>query len=192
MPRLWETSWEEFFDLYHDAIQLCVIGAFKKHRWHDIPPQDLHDVVLAVFESIFRGHETFDPEKGKFRQFITTLCQRRVVDFIRSHVRKSSKLAPMDCDALAEKQIGAAIASHSRMEEDAFRRALLGTLLAALHEEVSPRIYFIFELVKLNGESPEDVAKQLGVARSVVDNSVFKAMKKLREISQRSEIQQEL
>ena len=51
---------------------------------------------------------------------------------------------------------------------------------------------FIFELVKLNGESPEEVAKELGVQRNVIDNTVFKAMKRLREISKREEIQQEL
>jgi len=78
------------------------------------------------------------------------------------------------------------------VEEDAFRSALLGTLLAALHAEVSPRTYLIFELVKLNGESPEEVAEQLGIGRNVIDNTVFKTMKKLREISQREEIQQEL
>jgi transposase len=52
--------------------------------------------------------------------------------------------------------------------------------------------HLIFELVKLNGESPEEVAKELGVQRNVIDNTIIKAMKKLREISQREEIQQEL
>jgi RNA polymerase sigma-70 factor (ECF subfamily) len=46
--------------------------------------------------------------------------------------------------------------------------------------------------VKLNGESPEEVAAKLGVRREVIDNTVYKAMKKLREIFQREEIQQEL
>ena len=192
MPRLWETSWEEFFDLYHNAVNVCVMGAFKRHDWHDVPPPDLQDVVLAVFESLFRGHASFDPAKGRFRQFLTTLCQRRVVDFIRSHIRKSSKLTSLDSESFEEKEIDPAFARHSTVEEDAFRSALLGTLLAALHAEVSPRTYLIFELVKLNGESPEEVAAQLGVQRTVIDNTVFKAMKRLREISQREEVHQEL
>ena len=60
---------------------------------------------------------------------------------------------------------------------------------AALHAVVSPRTYLIFELVKLDGESPEEVAKELGVRRNVIDNTIFKAMKKLREISPLEEIQ---
>jgi hypothetical protein len=37
--------------------------------------------------------------------------------------------------------------------------------------------HLIFELVKLNGESPEEVAKELGVQRNVIDNTIIKAMK---------------
>jgi DNA-directed RNA polymerase specialized sigma24 family protein len=38
----------------------------------------------------------------------------------------------------------------------------------------------IFESVKLHGRKPEDVARELGIARGVVDNSIHKAMLKLR------------
>jgi RNA polymerase sigma factor (sigma-70 family) len=192
MPRMWETSWEEFFDLYHNAVAVCVLGVFRRHGWHDVPPTDLQDVVLSVFVCLFQGHESFDPAKGRFRQFLSTICQRRVVDFLRTHIRKSSKLTSLDAGGLLENEIEAAFSQLSHEEETAFRSALLATMLAALHAEVPPRTHLIFELVKLNGESPETVAKQFGVSRNVIDNTVFKAMKKLREISKREEIQQEL
>ena len=101
-------------------------------------------------------------------------------------------LTSLDSEAFEEKEIDPAFARHSTVEEAAFRNALLGTLLTALHAEISPRSYLIFELVKLNGESPEEVATQLGIQRNVIDNTIYKAMKKLREISKREEIQQEL
>lgn len=192
MPRLWEASWEEFFDLYHDAVGVCVQGAFRRHGWNDVPDADFQDVVLSVFVSLFQGHESFDPAKGRFRQLLTTLCQRRVVDFLRTHIRKSSQLTSLDADEYGEKELEAAFAKNSSTEETAFHRALLGTMLAALHAEVPPRTYMIFELVKLHGESPDTVAEQMGIQRNVVDNTIYKAMKKLREISQREEIKQEL
>ena len=148
--------------------------------------------MLSVFVSLFQGHESFDPAKGRFRQFLTTLCQRRVVDFLRNHIRKSSKLTSLDAEGFGEKEIDAAFAKNSSTEEDAFHSALLGTMLAALHAEVPPRTYLIFELVKLNGQSPDAVAEQMGVQRNVIDNTIYKAIKKLREISEREEIQQEL
>ena len=132
------------------------------------------------------------PPKGRFRQFLTTLCQRRVVDFLRNHIRKSSKLTSLDTEGFGEKEIDAAFAKNSSTEEDAFHSALLGTMLAALHAEVPPRTYLIFELVNLNGQSPDAVAEQMGVQRNVIHNTIYKAIKKLREISEREEIQQEL
>jgi RNA polymerase sigma factor (sigma-70 family) len=192
MPRVWETSWAEFFDLYHNAVTVCVLGAFRRHGWHDVPPSDLQDVVLSVFISLFQGHDNFDPKKGRFRQFLTTICQRRVIDFLRTHVRKSSQLTSLDAAGSLENEMEAAIAQSSHEEDHAFRSALLAGMLAALHAEVPPRTYLIFELVKINGEAPETVAKQLGVSRNVIDNTIYKAMVKLREISSRPEIQQEL
>jgi len=69
----------------------------------------------------------------------------------------------------------------------AYIKAELGELLSILRERVSPRIYMIFELVKLIGEDPEAVAQQLEVRRGVVDNSVYKAMEVLKEIQERLE-----
>ncbi len=192
IPRLWETSWEEFFDLYNNAVNVSVLAAFLRYRWNTVPKADIQDVVLSVFVSIFQGHESFDPAKGRFRQFLSTLCQRRVVDFLRTHNRKSSMLTPLDSELLGQHEVEAALRESSREEKEAFHQAILGTMLAALHDEVPPRTYLIFELVKLNGESPEEVAQQLNIPRSVIDNTIYKAMKKLREISQREEIQQEL
>ncbi|MFV0338291.1 MAG: RNA polymerase sigma factor [Chthoniobacterales bacterium] len=167
------------------------MGAFKRYGWEQVELADLQDVVIAVFESLVKGGESFDPAKGRFRQFLTTLCQRRVVDFIRSHTRKFSMLQALDSEVFDEKEIDPGFLKPSMQEEVAFQNALLGTLLAALHAEVPPRTYLIFEMVKLNGESPEEVAEQLGIKRAMVDNTIYKAMKKLREISQRPEIQQE-
>ena len=172
-------------------MSVCVLGAFRRHAWNDVPPADLQDVVLSVFVSLFQGHESFDPAKGRFRQFLTTLCQRRVVDFLRTHIRKSSNLTSMDAEGFDESDIDPTFKKAPNPEDEAFDSAILGMMLTILHAEVPPRTYMIFELVKLNGESPDTVAEQFGLQRNVIDNTIYKAMKKLREISPREEIQQE-
>lgn len=168
-----------------------MLGAFRRHAWNDVPPADLQDVVLSIFVSLFQGHESFDPAKGRFRQFLTTLCQRRVVDFLRTHIRKSSNLTSMDAEGFDESDIDPTFKKAPNPEDEAFDSAILGMMLTILHAEVPPRTYMIFELVKLNGESPDTVAEQFGLQRNVIDNTIYKAMKKLREISPREEIQQE-
>ncbi len=194
MPHLWESSWEEFFDLYHNAVRTCVRGAFQRKGWHNVMDQDVQHVVMSVFESIFRGDASFKPDasKGRFRQFLTAIASRRVVDFVRSRSRYRHEESWEQTPEAVEDTLDQGATDAFREEEaKVFRTALIGTLLAALRTEVSPQIFMIFELVKLIGESPESVADQMGVTRAVVDNSVYKAIKKLREIIQRPEIQEE-
>ncbi|EIQ01444.1 hypothetical protein OpiT1DRAFT_00013 [Opitutaceae bacterium TAV1] len=125
------------------------------------------------------------------------MCQRRVADHIRRH-RHQGKHDSLE--RLAEEGIalppatdatGMAGPGLDRDEQDAFRVALLGTLLAELRNGISPRMFMIFELVKLAGNPPADVAIRLGVKRGVVDNSVYKAMQKLREIAARKTLTEE-
>jgi RNA polymerase sigma factor (sigma-70 family) len=186
MPRVWETAWEEFFDLYHYPVRIVVRGAFRRCAWHAVTEHDVADVVTDVFEAIFRGQDAFalDPAKGRFRQFLTTLCQRRVVDFIRRHKHrgKHDSLDAHAPDAPFSIEASESPALHEE-EQRGFETALLGTLLTALRQQVSPQIYLIFELVKLNGYEAAEVATQLGVKRGVVDNSIFKAMEKLRTLA---------
>lgn len=189
IARLWESSWEEFFDLYHQAVRVCVVGNFHRHGWHGVDDSFVEDVTLRVFHSILRSGEGsgYNPEKGRFRNFLSSISQRRVVDFIREHKN----------DARQESLDGHEILNHSaddpfsKEADEAFNDALLGTLLSALRAQVSPRIFMIFELVKLNGEDPATVAEQLGVRRGVVDNSIFKALEKLRQIAGSPEIRGE-
>jgi len=53
------------------------------------------------------------------------------------------------------------------------------------------RHFQILEMVKLQEMSAEQVAVELGVSRGVVDNTVYKVMKRLREIASASEYQTE-
>lgn len=190
IPRLWESSWEEFFDLYHHAVRICVAGSFHRYGWHGVDESFVEDVTLRVFQSILRDADAsgFDPARGRFRHFLSSICLRRVVDFIRQH-KNDARLETLHDDEIYDTIVDDPF---SRKIDEAFTDALLGTLLSALRAQVSPRIFMIFELVKLNGEDPAMVAEQLGVRRGVVDNSVFKATEKLRQIAQNSEIRREL
>jgi len=189
VPRLWESSWEEFFDLYHRAVRICVVGNFHRYGWHGVDENDVEEVTLRVFHAILRGGEAagFDPGKGRFRHFLAFICQRRVIDFVREH-KHDARQEPLDGHEVMESAVDVPF---TRQMTDAFNDALLGTLISALRTQVSPRVFMIFELVKLSGEDPEAVAEQLGVRRGVVDNSIFKAMTKLREIIGSPEIQNE-
>jgi len=64
-------------------------------------------------------------------------------------------------------------------------------LIEDLRTQIPLRHFEIFEMTKLREMPPDQVAKELGVKRNVVDNTVYKVMKRLREIAARPEYQDE-
>ena len=196
-PKRWEETWLEFFDLYHAVIRACVHAAFVRQGWTQACAADIADVVARVMEALYRpGPEAapIDVERYRFRQLLRVLAQRKTVDFIRR--RQRSRREDNDEVALGkltnESETGSdGLPRESADEKNAFRQAQLVTLLAILRQEVPFQSFMIFDLVKLKEAPPDQVARDLGVKRGVVDNSVYKAMKKLREIAQRPELQTE-
>lgn len=185
----WEQSWEEFFKAYYDGITTCVENAFFRKGWKDVSPADVDDVAAHVVDAIYKDGEfiELDFAKGRFRQMLAVICQRRVVDFIRAR-QKDRNNVPADVvlgdPALVHDQ-------HQALEDESFFEAFAEVLLAELQHEVSPQTLQIFERVKLLGEEANTVAQDLGVKRGVIDNSILKAKQKCREILQRDKISKE-
>jgi len=179
---LWQSSWDEFFDIYHHAVRVCVAHSFTHRGWHTVSDSDVEDVTMRVFQSFHEAQPTFELEdaKGRLRQFLTTLCQRRVVDFMRSQRRHNEGRLWFDSDQYPD--VPEEASAFDEKVSEAFRAARSALLFSVLREQVSPRIFMIFESVKLHCRKPEDVARELGVTRGVVDNSIHKAIVKLRAI----------
>jgi RNA polymerase sigma-70 factor (ECF subfamily) len=175
---LWQSSWVEFFDIYHLSVRVCVIQSFARRGWQTISESDIDEVTMLVFHSWIQAIKTFELEdaKGKLRQFLTTLCQRRVVDFMRSQRRHNEGRVQID---LVDPSSPPEETEESQELMNAYQISLQALLFSELREQVSPRIYLIFESVKIKNRKPIDVARELGVTRGVVDNSIHKAMNKL-------------
>lgn len=194
MPTQWEASWNEFFDNYHDVIHSCVRNAFYRNGWRSLNEEDANDVVVQVVRSFYNEGDTLgmDFSKGRFRQMLTTLCKRRVIDFIREQQKYRNVIfVPVEEENTDSFGDAASLEKYQADEEAAFRDAAVSTLLAALRHEVSPQVFMIFERVKILEEKPSEVAEELGIKRGVIDNSIHKALKKLREIASHPEIQNE-
>lgn len=196
-PNSWEKTWQQFFDLYHAVIRACVHAAFVRQGWTQPSAADVADTVARVMEALYRpGPDAapIDLERYRFRQLVRMLAQRKVVDFIRRRQRHRREVAndvalEMAAQEAANDNSGP---SHESVEEsDAFQQAALVTLIDTLRREVSYQVFMIFDLVKLKDTPPEQVVREMGVKRGVVDNSVYKAMQKLREIAQRPDLQKE-
>ena len=134
------------------------------------------NVIVEVFT-----RNRFDPERGRFRSYLATLAYRRTVDLLR-------KTRPLDSVLMDEEKLEGPA---PELDTEEYNKALLATMIAELRETIPHKWFSIFEQVKLLGIPAVKVAEDLGEDRRVVDNTVYKAMQKLREIAVKPEYQTE-
>ena len=183
---VWQVSWKRFLELYNEPLLAMASGMYRSHTGGAIPPQNvLEDVVAQVVVGFFKRNH-FDPSKGRLRTYLRLLVNARLVELLR-------KDRPLDHLSLDDEKGEAqeALPKETPEETQTFRQALLATLIEDLRETIPLRHLQIFEMVKLQEMPPEQVAVELGVSRGVVDNTVYKVMKRLREIASAPEYQTE-
>lgn len=182
----WQVSWKRFLELYHAPLMATASGIYRHHTRTATPPQEfLEDIVSSVVADFFTKNR-FDPNRGRLRSYLRMLTNAKVVDSLRKHSPfKYSSLEDNDLHPELE------LPNETSEERDSFVKSLLATLIEDLREQIPLRQFEIFEMVKLKGVAPERAAAELGVKRSVVDNTVYKVMKRLREIATKPEYQDE-
>jgi RNA polymerase sigma-70 factor (ECF subfamily) len=177
----WEQSWKLFLELYKKPLRSMAAAAYAKYTGGGRPPQEfVEDVVSSVIVNIFTKNR-FAPERGKFRNYLAMLARARAVDLLR-------KTRPLDSVTWQEElHEGPA----PELDNGEYNNALVATMIAELRETIPHKWFSIFEKVKLQGIPAVKVAEELNESRSVVDNTVYKALQKLREIAVKPEYQTE-
>ncbi len=182
----WQASWRRFLELYNGPLLAMAAGIYRHHTGNATPPQSvLEDVVSTVVVDFFTKNR-FDRERGRLRTYLRTLTNRRMVDMLRKQRPLNHLSLDADGTSLPE-----SVPEETPEETLSFQQSLLATLIEDLRENIPMRHFQIFEMVKLKGQSPETVAEELGVSRGVVDNTVYKVMRRLKETAGKPEYQNE-
>ncbi|NBV85109.1 MAG: sigma-70 family RNA polymerase sigma factor [Verrucomicrobia bacterium] len=183
---VWQVSWKRFLELYNGPLLAMASGFYRHYTGGATPPQNvLEDAVAKVVVGFFNRNR-FDPGKGRLRTYLRLLVKARIVEALRKE-RPLNHLSLDDENGEARE----ALPKETPEETQTFQQALLATLIEDLRETIPLRHFQIFEMVKLREMPVEQVASELGVARGVVDNTVYKVMKRLREIASAPEYQTE-
>ena len=171
----WESSWKIFLELYHEPLRVMAWNCYRHHTAGAIPAEEfIADAVANVVSDFYtKSQYRYDPALGKLRRFLKTLTNARVVDLLR-------KERPLDHIELGSWE---ETATDSEAEGLAFQRSVLATLVEDLRHRIPLRQFEVFEMVKLKGLSPETAAATLGIRRSVVDNTIYRAMNALRDLA---------
>lgn len=186
---LWNLTWRRFFDLYHAPIKIMVGNSFFKYRIYSIPNNVIDEVVSDVVISLNKifNENLYDPKKSRFRSYLKTICDRRVVDYLRKNV-DSFKTDSIDEDGGGVKAMAESIAQESQNaklaeeEQRAFKESVVLDAYMSIRHNFDPRTCTAFEMVKLEDMDVEKVVEELGVSPNVINNAVYRITKKLREV----------
>lgn len=173
----WESSWKIFLELYQEPLRVMAWNCYRHHTGGANPTSEfIADAVANVVSEFHtKAQYRYDPARGKLRRFLRMLTNARVVDILRSE--RPLDHTPLDAGSWE------ATAEESEAEAQAFQRAVLITIVEDLRNRIPIRQFEVFEMVKLKGRSAEETATALGVKRSVVDNTIYRAMSALRDLA---------
>lgn len=171
-----EIGWEEFCRTYAPLIWL---RGGDNNLSHEEKQDLIQDVMLTMFSKA--GEFKYDREKGRFRDYIRTIIDRRAVDIKRRRDIAANSGKPLD---------GMEIPVPSQDDEkwlDEWHQHILNQALIELKAAVEPITYQMFELYAVKGWKVERIEKFLKVGRSSIYTAKNRAMRKLCEIVQRLE-----
>ena len=168
-------AWEEFFQRYWP-----VIYGFAVRR--GCSPNTAEDVVQDVMLKVFEKREIFryDPERGRFRDWLGTIVRHRVADLRR---RPSERVRPGAQNDAAEYAGESAQPGPEALWETVFEQAVLMAVLDVVRRETEPRDFVAFELTMLASVPPAEAAAALGTTRYAVYKARRRVLRRLEDLT---------
>lgn len=177
-----QLSWQEFYEMYWQVI-------LRYGRKRGLSEADAQDVLQETMITLIRVLPTFryNPERGRFRNFLLTIVHRKCMKQICRAARRSA--LSLDAEvrkggpAMHENIPAAPAPEPGETEERDWRYAIcqrvLGDLVRDGHLEERNRA--IFEAYALEGRTCAHVAEEFGVKENAVyqvRNRVFRQIKR--------------
>ena len=197
---IWQGMWRKFFDIYYLPVKLMVKKSFAANAWSEVPVHIIDELVSDVFYNLIRifSEKRYDKNRTKFRYFLKAISNRRVIDFVRINSKKMSVRSlndeeSDDIESLLEE--AARISFVSKLEEDeirSFKQSFLMDLYLSIRGDFEARTSAAFEMIKFECKNTDEVAKVFGVSKNIINNDIYRVVKKLKKIVLKSENRKEL
>ena len=173
-------------------MRLTTQAEFHRVGWHHQDDQLLDDVVSDAVVKFLKasGSFSYDPAKGKFRNYIRQIIAWCVRDHLTANNRPSGSPEPLE--ELTDEDAKAPYRQLLELEEKAWRNATLQSMMEEARSILGPQTMIIFEMTKILEQPVDEVMTQLRVTRSTVDNANHRVMKLLRELAAASDFKEEV
>lgn len=135
------------------------------------------EVFAAVSQAIDRFHK--ERPEDSFRAWLRTITRNKVRDFLRTRAHEGPATGGSDYQLLLN-QLPAPDAEESQEEVAAGNALLLQEALELLRGEFEPKTWQAFWHT-VNGQSPQQVAEELGTTAMAVRQAKSRVLRRLRE-----------
>jgi RNA polymerase sigma factor (sigma-70 family) len=167
-----QASWATFVDAYAPLV-------YRYARRQGLQNADCADVTQEVMFDAARclGSFEYQPERGRFRDWLGTLTRRKLARFFRKRNRGGSAQGGADSDepfAEIAEQLDAAW-------NDEFNARVLNVALERIRPEFEDFTWRAFERVWLDSQPVAETATELNLSLMTVYSAKSRILKRLRE-----------
>ena len=165
-------AWQRLFDAFHDP--LVRYGLRSGLSWPEA--EDAAQETLMVVLDAHRAGR-FRRERGRLHRWMFGMARRKVLAQLRRRSRDADRTATLSADGVDDAALSSRASQHQ-----AWADALLESWLIRIRADFGRRTMEIFTRTVLQEESPEDVARDLGVTRNAVFMARHRVLKRLRRV----------
>lgn len=159
---------EAFVALYNKYFGKIYYSALKMTQSDSIA----QDITQNVFLKIWNTRRQLNP-KQNFAAYISVICRNAIFDTFKKAA----------LDEILKQELQQLALEDSEEPEDDFYEEYKKLLTEAINK-LSPQRRIVFERCKLQEQSYNEVAQDLGISRSTVQDHIVKANKAIRDYLQ--------
>jgi RNA polymerase sigma-70 factor (ECF subfamily) len=169
-------AWDRLVSLYSPLVyRWC-------RRW-GLREQEILDVVQDVFQAVATHIAAFHKERvgDTFRGWLRTIARNKVNDHFRRHGREPEGVGGTEAQLWLAGLPESPGSEGGSSSEDRLDRPLLGRALELIRSEFEERTWQAFWRTAVEGQSPADVACELGTSSGAVRVAKSRVLRRLRE-----------
>jgi RNA polymerase sigma-70 factor (ECF subfamily) len=149
-----QDSWRQFFELYWRLIY----DMARKAGLGDAAAQDVvQETVLAAAKQL--PNFKYDRAKGSFKGWLMQITRRRISDALRQAYRHPSGTAEAESPVVPDDEVH----QFEELWDSEWRSHLADSVLSQVKARCNPVHYQAFELLTVQGWSPMETGKALGL-----------------------------
>lgn len=172
-------AWREFVQLYASIIY----GFARKRGLQDADAADLMQEVLRSVSSAM-GRLNYDPAKGTFRGWLYSITRNKIYTFLESRSRQARGAGDSNSQQRLEELPNRTGETDDDWDKEYERKSFVWAAERVRHE-FQPTTWNAFWKTAVEGASPKDVGRELGMSPGAVYVAKSRVIARLRdEISQ--------